>query len=128
MESYKNKSTTSLHIQDSHKNAKLKATMYSLETWYRPVLALSLLLQTLWVSFLWTLLTWFRGPWSPSVPLLLWLLNHADFSSTGFLELGEGFDGDLPLRTVCSKVSLCSKYLDMGRYIFPMSVIFITTF
>lgn len=90
---HRNQRLTCLHIQESHKNTKLKTIVYMQRSWHRPMLALWLLLQ-----FIWALLSCFRGPCCLlCLPYFLhrvpWVLR------------GERFDGDNSLRAVCFKVS-----------------------
>lgn len=62
------------NIQEFHKATKLKAIIYTLRTWCRPMQALCCCFSL--CEYIWAMLSWFRGTCSPDVFHSLWLLHY----------------------------------------------------
>ena len=92
-----------LFVQESHKNI-MKSSCKCKGTWSRPVQALCMLPVSVSCSVPWSVVFW--RPCFLGIPILSDSCALSAPSSSEFPEhWGEGFDGDIPFRTECFKVS-----------------------
>ena len=93
------------HTQVFDKNTKLKALIYMLVIWCKPLQAHSWCFNL--CVFMCTLLSWFSESSSPGVFIPMALTLCLDSSSSEFPELWEvRFDGEIPFKAVCFEKSL----------------------
>lgn len=110
---HKNRRSTCVYTQGSHKNNKLEAVIYTQRTWCWSLQVLCLLL-------VWVHMNFHNIDLKDLVSLVPFILSGSFIVLIHGVpwDLGEGFDRHIPFSTECSKVSQCLHNIRMSFSVF----------